>query len=315
MLIVCPSCATSYQVEPSSLGAAGRSVRCVRCRKVWFASNSDALADIARAHREDVNIYTAANSVAGLAEPDATEAVATAEPLPPELPAPASDPAELPPPEAAAWDDRGPVPRPEPQDEPAPPAPPATEDAPAPLDATASPPIVPAMPQDVESAASRRFSRPPRRRKSRVPMPGLSTVILLLIAINAGLIGFRAEIARYLPQTASLYAAIGLPVNLRGLVFADVVTRIDAQDGVQMLRVEGIIKSHSRRAAEVPRIRFSIRNAAGQEIYSWTALPSRNALAAGAAMPFQARLASPPPESHEVLVRFFNRRDLIAGIQ
>ena len=33
MLIVCPNCATSYQVEPSSLGATGRSVRCVRCQQ------------------------------------------------------------------------------------------------------------------------------------------------------------------------------------------------------------------------------------------------------------------------------------------
>src|SRR5215470_20287312 len=38
MLIHCPTCATSYEVKPSSLGAVGRSVRCVRCRTVWFAS-------------------------------------------------------------------------------------------------------------------------------------------------------------------------------------------------------------------------------------------------------------------------------------
>src|SRR5262245_52370923 len=38
MLIVCPSCATSYQVEPASLGHSGRSVRCARCQTVWFAS-------------------------------------------------------------------------------------------------------------------------------------------------------------------------------------------------------------------------------------------------------------------------------------
>ena len=30
---------------------------------------------------------------------------------------------------------------------------------------------------------------------------------------------------------------------------------------------------------------------------------------------FRSRLASPPPEGHEVLVRFFNRRDLAAGMQ
>src|SRR4051812_34120074 len=38
MLIVCPDCGTSYKVEPNSLGQGGRSVRCARCRNVWFAT-------------------------------------------------------------------------------------------------------------------------------------------------------------------------------------------------------------------------------------------------------------------------------------
>src|SRR5262249_23527183 len=54
MPIVCPNCATSYRVEASSLGAVGRSVRCVRCRNVWFARDPEGLAAIARAHRRDV---------------------------------------------------------------------------------------------------------------------------------------------------------------------------------------------------------------------------------------------------------------------
>ena len=57
-------------------------------------------------------------------------------------------------------------------------------------------------------------------------------------------IAWRADIVRFLPQTASLYAAIGLPVNLRGLVFTDIVTRKETQDGVPMLVVEGVIKSN-----------------------------------------------------------------------
>src|SRR3569833_3769816 len=38
MLIVCPSCATSYQIDAVSGGAQGRMVRCARCRATWFAS-------------------------------------------------------------------------------------------------------------------------------------------------------------------------------------------------------------------------------------------------------------------------------------
>jgi hypothetical protein len=38
-------------------------------------------------------------------------------------------------------------------------------------------------------------------------------------------------------------------------------------------------------------------------------------LAPGETLAFRSRLASPPPEAHDVLVRFFNRRDRVAGIQ
>ena len=38
MLIVCPTCATSYDVELASLQPSGRQVRCVRCRAVWHAA-------------------------------------------------------------------------------------------------------------------------------------------------------------------------------------------------------------------------------------------------------------------------------------
>src|SRR5665647_1022404 len=38
MLIVCPSCATSYLINPDSVGSAGRAVRCARCKTVWHAS-------------------------------------------------------------------------------------------------------------------------------------------------------------------------------------------------------------------------------------------------------------------------------------
>ena len=42
MLIVCPTCATSYDVELASLQPNGRQVRCVRCRAIWRAAPSHA---------------------------------------------------------------------------------------------------------------------------------------------------------------------------------------------------------------------------------------------------------------------------------
>ena len=38
MLIVCPTCATTYQIQLAALGAAGRSVRCTKCKNTWVAT-------------------------------------------------------------------------------------------------------------------------------------------------------------------------------------------------------------------------------------------------------------------------------------
>ena len=138
--------------------------------------------------------------------------------------------------------------------------------------------------------------------------------ILTLVALNLMLIGWRSDVVRWLPQTASLYAAIGLPVNLRGLIFTDVTTERETQGGVEVLVVQGTIVNNFKRPVEVPRLRFSVRYQSGYEVYSWTALPNRNVLLPGESLPFSSRLASPPREGDRVQVRFFNRRDLSAEL-
>ena len=43
MHIVCPHCTTSYAINPATLGAAGRTVRCSRCKETWLARPEDAI--------------------------------------------------------------------------------------------------------------------------------------------------------------------------------------------------------------------------------------------------------------------------------
>ena len=76
-----------------------------------------------------------------------------------------------------------------------------------------------------------------------------------------------------MPQTASLFAAVGLPVNLRNLKFENMRISKEAQEGLSSLIVEGTIVSISNRAVEVPHLRFTERDVVGQEVYTWTALP------------------------------------------
>src|SRR5947208_15740989 len=46
MLIVCPTCTTTYQVAPAALGA-GRNVRCAGCMNTWFATAERVLEEVA----------------------------------------------------------------------------------------------------------------------------------------------------------------------------------------------------------------------------------------------------------------------------
>ena len=80
-----------------------------------------------------------------------------------------------------------------------------------------------------------------------------------------------------------------------------------------VLVVEGVIVNLTRSTLEVPRLRFGLRNGTGHEVYAWTALPSRTLLGSGDGLPFRTRLASPPPDGRDVIVRFFNRRDAALG--
>jgi hypothetical protein len=135
----------------------------------------------------------------------------------------------------------------------------------------------------------------------------------MLAVVAVGLLIWRASIVSAMPQTASLYASIGLPVNLRGLAFEEVSTAQEVLDGVQVLVVEGAIANVVRSAVEVPRLRFAVLNANGAEVYAWTSLPPRSVLASGEKLPFRTRLASPPPDGREIAVRFYNRRDATGG--
>jgi predicted Zn finger-like uncharacterized protein len=309
MLIICPNCATSYLIDPASVGAAGRTVRCARCKTTWFAAQQKPV--------NDVSAFV--DGVIAEAEAQANDPSGSHTPPPNEH----SIPSDVP----IASDDFGHEP-----DATLPSLPEATspfgstvhnndltplQDG-APLTVTDAPPLVPPLldhaplpePDGEDSATFlARRERLKARRKSKKRSSRWTAIILVLFAFNVALVGARSEVVRYLPQTASLFAAIGLPVNLRNLKFENVRITKENADGVNVLIVEGVIVSTSGKAAEVPRLRFAARNATGQEVYTWTALPGRSVLGPDETLPFSSRLVSPPADAVDVMVRFFNAQD------
>jgi hypothetical protein len=137
----------------------------------------------------------------------------------------------------------------------------------------------------------------------------LQRVILALVLIDAAIIGERADLVWAMPQTASFFAALGLPVNLRGVHFDRLAATAERRDGEPVLIVQGAIGNGTTQSMDVPQLRFAIRNADHQEIYSWTAVPSRERLSAGRRLAFRTELILPPADTRDVVVRFIDRDD------
>ena len=143
----------------------------------------------------------------------------------------------------------------------------------------------------------------------RPPLSYLQIVILGLVIADMAIIGWRADLVRAMPQTASFYARLGLPVNLRGLQFDSVAATAEWRDGEPVLIVNGRISNDTSKAEEVPNLRLVARNSEHRQIYSWASAPARQALAPGETMPFRSELALPPPDTREIMVRFIDRND------
>jgi predicted Zn finger-like uncharacterized protein len=313
MLIVCPSCATSYMIDQAVVGPAGRTVRCARCKTIWHAGgpepvpNVSAFVDgvIAEAEAQAGGQRQAAAPAQASGRAASDDDFGADEREPPDGAGPSDPMLEKPV-----------MPRAEPF------ASMATDETPARI--SDAPSLVPplehealpdheaaAEPEDIESFVARRERMQAQRKKAR-RTSRWTAVLLVLFAFNVAVIGGRNDVVRYLPQTASLFAAIGLPVNLRHLRFENVRIKKETVGGVPILIVEGSIVSNSDRPTKVPRLRFAARNKAKQEIYTWTMLPSRSILQPGEKLDFRSRLGAPPKEAQDVMVRFFTAKDAAA---
>jgi predicted Zn finger-like uncharacterized protein len=288
MNIVCPHCATFFAIDPAKLGPAGRMVRCARCKEMWLARPEQ-------------------SASAGPAVPALASAGATHEP---------DDH------EAVEWNE------------------PAASDTQPPMEAPIidSPSIAADLPNshlddisdDAPSPGNSRFaSGPPPRKpwfkfwrrgggdarphRARRPLLTLPIACVAMAALAAGLLMWRAEIVRLLPQTALFYRLIGIEVNLRGLAIKDVKVSTETVDNKPVLVIEGNVVDIARKTVDLPRLRFAVRDAKGTEIYAWNAVLEQTSLKPGEKAWFRSRLAAPPPEGRHIDVRFFNRHDLASG--
>jgi hypothetical protein len=130
-----------------------------------------------------------------------------------------------------------------------------------------------------------------------------------------GAVAERAAIVRAAPATARLFAAIGLPVNLRGLALADVQAQLSDADGKPMLTVEGSIVNLREQTMGAPPMRIALRDAEKHEIYVWTAQALAAKLGPGERATFRTRLAAPPLGARDIIVRFSAASEPLSPIE
>ncbi len=294
MHIVCPHCTTSYAIDLATLGAAGRTVRCSRCKEVWLARPEDAI-EIAA----PVPAMAAAGNQDAAAEWDALARQDSDQ----EQETPVVDSPSI----SGDWPDSDSSSEDSSND--------SSEEDEADWTSMARHDA-----PDGEAGRPRRLSRLQKLLGpvARLRVPGKSSVSLptacaAMGALVLALLIWRVDVVRLLPQTAGFYKMVGLEVNLRGLMFKDVKITSETVEGKPVLVIEGVIVGEASKPVELPRLRFSVRDAQGAEIYAWNAVLEQPVLRPGEKAWFKSRLASPPPEGRNIDVRFFSKRDLAGG--
>ncbi|HUZ13358.1 MAG TPA: MJ0042-type zinc finger domain-containing protein [Caulobacteraceae bacterium] len=118
---------------------------------------------------------------------------------------------------------------------------------------------------------------------------------------------FRGPVVGVWPQTASVYAAIGLPVNPIGLVIEDVRATPSLQQGHAALAVSGLIRNVEARAVTAPALRITLFNGGGRRIGGQIATLANPRVPPGATRHFVTAILDPPFSAQTLQVDFAMR--------
>jgi predicted Zn finger-like uncharacterized protein len=293
MLIVCPTCASEYRIEPAQLGPEGRRVRCSSCQNDWFASPQEAeipAAGDAGSSGDSQSEIEAQWRQAALDDPEVAEALAAFE---------AAGAGDAAPDHQASGDDGA--------------EPSAEVSGQGMVDRSASAAGSPKKTGRSDRGIGRKIGKrlpgamPAVRAKSRA---GLAAAIGLVV-LGLGL-WRRDAIVPHVPALAGPLAKIGLPVNLRGAEFENVASELINDPSGRFLIVQSQIRNITSRQIAITPIEIVVRDSGLKPIYTWAAEPPKVQLQPGETMQFRTRLAQPPQEAHDVQLRFQRASALMA---
>jgi len=140
-----------------------------------------------------------------------------------------------------------------------------------------------------------------RRRKSRAAaMSAWTTTVVAFIVILVGLVAMRGEVVKRWPESASTYAAIGLPVNRFGLEFLETEAERYFDGTTPILEVRGAVENRSGRTVDAPLVRVILLDDQGVKVAEAFAPITPSTIPDKATAVFAARVENPPFESFEL---------------
>lgn len=267
MILVCPSCATRFNLDESRLGGLARRVRCSRCKYEWVQAPEAAVSAPAAEPPPSAVSAPVAAPASPLPEPPAFEVSAPPEP-PPFV---AAEPAYMPPFEPERPDLR--------------------EMLPPPLSA------------DDPLAAPRREGGG----GTGVTFGWIALFLIVAVVLGTLYFARERVMEIWPPsvQAYEMLGLVALPPGA-GLAIQDIATMTtQAEDGTPAaLSVKGRVVNISRSTRRIPPLRASLRNAAGEEVRGWDFGLPRQMLAPGESADFDTRLDAPPAEALNLIVVF-----------
>ncbi len=203
--------------------------------------------------------------------------------------------------------DPPPLPEPEPvveeyvaPEQPSPPPPPEPIPAPPPRVQAYAP-----SPAIAREAAPVQTPKGPSRWPAWLALGfGWAALAAAVLAIGWSALFFRPQVVTIWPQSASLYAALGLKSNAGGIDIQDVAYHRGSEAGQSVLSVTGRLANTGSRELPVPEIRVGLSDADNREIYHWTFVPGVMTLHPGQTRTFATRLTNPPEGARHFELRF-----------
>jgi predicted Zn finger-like uncharacterized protein len=161
--------------------------------------------------------------------------------------------------------------------------------------------------EDIEFVAApvtpRRRSAPAPKRRPIGLYVGVGIAVGLAAVAGVAVL-LRQQVATVIPATAPLFAAIGLPVDVLGLVIEGVKAEAMLDAGKPALSVTGAIRNTRHDPVEAPQIRISLLDKAGKPVTTTLYRPLNAKVPPGAKRYFAVSLPAPPADLRDLEIGF-----------